>query len=652
MILKREETIPEFHLCRLGEGRMALVALENDAEQTWWGALSAGRRRLFYNQSRPEKPIAGTDERIALALETLTKGAAENTPPNEWGYDAQLKMWDLETIHVENPLVREFGQFCGRSTIRWRIGDWMHAPFEILDDAFGYDAVERLGNRWPFLQEMFAYLLFRYGEALCGPKPGSDPDGPRMIQGRRVTMDEMRKEAWRALEFMEKAVLARRIDDVADAAIGAAAMVGDSHYPAIGRKSTIRLLKRWNGFVARNGGGAIVVMNMAGSVPCDWLPRTQDEADAFAYSGFEVMEANRTTDGALDIRTLAGSAKGRWRAFATRLDQSYHGVRFHSSRDVQRAFRDQVVIPCIYHALTYPQGNGRPNPVLRAAVIGGLPLETVSHAVGPASWRILFGRKSLPALRDVVHDWHRDMDVMEAKIGRRSEALWHAPFDRFERGDLAIAAITSAADLRLEGRVLSHCVGGNTYLGRCYERKSVIASVMRVLADGTMKRLSTVEFSGWKPLHRWRPKTLQHHGRGNGEPAPEAVGIVTEMVRAFAEEEFTAPDVPPVTEPDIDQVAGRAGYDWMDASKLDNAIRQWGHFIPKDIVHRGHAWFADNLSDVLGEQAEEILRKMAPLHTEMPVDNDTSRADRALAALVSAAHAGIVTRVTDAGDIP
>jgi hypothetical protein len=632
----RRENIIELHT--LADGRKAIVCLYHGNDNLWWGAVSSGRRDVAVMagkswDGRPPKnefeemqwsmdpPYKVTDEkddalRMAAALARLETWTDDKGRPYHAGsFDRRIA--SAAQYHLsDHPVIRRFSNICGRATLHCVINDRdPRICLEPLDTVAGFKAAERLYDRWPFLHNTFSAILLRHKDAVAAvmtDKALIDAAGhvETPITPVKIGDDREIDIVRSVIGAMGKAMRAEHIEDAAKAALSVFGILKFVHLDLGSPLSVTRLLKRWNGFPVF-GENAAALLALAAAVPIDWLPRDSREAWGFEHAAGPIAELVVRSRGGLDARMLVSSAKGRWTDFHNRVAKSRQWTR--EVVDAARAFREQIVVPSVYHAAAFPEGDGAPDEVLRSATIHALPTDQVTELADSATWRILFGRKSLPTLMEAVRDWHRDMDAIETAIGRVPDAVWDAPFDRFDVDGISIAAIKDARTLRAEGRTMVHCVGGNSFVRDCVNREAVIVSLRRS-KDGIFEPLSTAELTSWEPNKPWRPQVVQHRGPRNKPPSDEAAAALHAMTKAFGSGEYIAPApsaLPP--ELDLDPVTASAGYDWMDADKVSNAIRQWAHFLPREVVTGGLSWFAANLQDILGKQTKKIAddRKQA-----------------------------------------
>jgi hypothetical protein len=591
----------------------AIVCLYHGADRMWWGATSRGRRDLSVmakrsiEAGRPSAPETEdqTAGRMDEAFGILEKRSVRLSDPASAIHTVSV-FDDFRIVGAalqhrgHHPQIRSFWDFCGHATaecvVDGRKPEICLAP---LDAVVGFEAVERFYRRWNFIQRDFDGILWNMGKAVAASGGAGADDIRKSVD------HEMIAKAERMIAAMGKAVMAVRTDAVAEAVIDVLKMSKFKNIPD-DTGGFVRLLRKWDGGYRTFSAHGSTLLKMVAGMPPDWIPDKIAERWSFEHAALNVTYLTAISEGSLDVRTLTACAGGRWGAFNARVKRS--DQRQSEARDVIRAFRQQVMMPSLCRAVAYPDETVAPDEGLRHAMVAALLNTEAAERTQAASWRLLFGRKSMPAVMEKIADWHRRNYRIEIAIGRAPDAVWDAPFERFVHGSIEIVPIADSRELRAEGDAMRHCVGGNAYVRGCIDRKSVIVS-MRRIENGIRTRLSTAELTAWEPEKPWRPGLVQHAGIRNAEPSLDAAVALEAMLEAFALGEHVAPKASVAARPGIDGVSDQAGYDWMNAGKVENAIRQWAHFLPGDVVRCGVGWFRDNITEIVGADAVVELRE-------------------------------------------
>ena len=354
------------------------------------------------------------------------------------------------------------------------------------------------------------------------------------------------------------------------ARFGMAAMSAACAYVAGVRPGSWHMLPR------RMPGGGLVdaplgLLATLHGLPRAWVPGTPAEWHALAGLSATVGKAAALCAGRAGLPAFVDAGRG-WQALSGRLSRAAGGVDvdvgMDGMADMARAFADQVLVPA---AALAADGDGD--------ACGGMA--RVAH-------RILFDGRALARCLSMSADWHRRAARMRADAaalpGTVAVTAWPAALPGHADGDLSLVHLTDRLMLVAEGcdgpdgdgvDGLGHCVGG--YADRCLDGVSRIASVRRRHPDGTVTRVSTVEFG----FDGKTPSVEQHLGPRNADLGPAAASFVAaylDLLRADPSSVDLA-GLDTVARPDASVES--AGYDWREPGNWDAVRRFWDRYLPR-----------------------------------------------------------------------
>lgn len=311
-------------------------------------------------------------------------------------------------------------------------------------------------------------------------------------------------------------------------------------------------------------------MSSLGSLPPNWIPQGRPEWDAFWAMVPTIQAAARLNDhGPAPGRYLASALAcgGRWARWREAVQAAAgRGVdpaeAVDDVEDMVRALFRQVAIPACSlsgaHASPSDAG-GEAQDAFRAMALR---------------------ERGLRRMLEVSATWHRShaLPEMPCRPGLVFGRPWVPFLPDHASGDLRLTVLTTAAQIADEGRRgpgadgregLHHCVG--TYADDCRRGDSRIASIGRAMPDGTVVRVSTVEFMAADGA----VDIVQHRGMRNGPPPADAA--------AFASTYAARRDVRHVrfeAMPGADE-ASPAGYDWALPGNWEAVARSWRPYLPR-----------------------------------------------------------------------
>ena len=212
--------------------------------------------------------------------------------------------------------------------------------------------------------------------------------------------------------------------------------------------------------------------------------------------------------------------------------------------------------------------------------------------------RLIYRGKSLPACLEAATWWHAHLAEIRAAMPADLPAgeRWAPLILETRIGDLVLVPLVTPDDLAEEGSRhpdrngvpgLGHCVA--TYGPRAMAGQTHIASLRRILPDGSYLRLATIEF------HQTRDGTVIPH-QTQGPGAEEALGFVDELLRSQPHRPYIEPRRMSGDHGDIRRVCG---YDWSDRDKVVQAAKAYGHLLESSL--RGDL---DSLTRSIGDAAE------------------------------------------------
>lgn len=295
------------------------------------------------------------------------------------------------------------------------------------------------------------------------------------------------------------------------------------------------------------------VVEMMASIPIDWVPERGDETEWTAFRAMSELLGIPTARHAL--RTLVDDAKGRWKAFATRIatecDQDpeafLEGWRTEALAEITARSRFEDLDQfreCPPRVPGYRIRDALDLPRMMEVDLGRMRRidddETQLRARRLAE-DALIGTRGLSSLLAASARWHVDLALNSTTL-RRPEMTWDPILPRWTDPSTGIEVIplSSSYQMAFEGTVgtnpdgtagLAHCVGGDGYVMDAAEGRIAIVSLRR---GG--ERLSTAEIRlgvGRESLDRddqepwW---VVQHRGHRNGPPEADAAATLATYV--------------------------------------------------------------------------------------------------------------------------
>ena len=359
------------------------------------------------------------------------------------------------------------------------------------------------------------------------------------------------------------------------------------------------------------------VIAFASQVQPDWFPKSPEEWTAFYTVAYALMEDLAVPADSLPA-ILAGSG-GKWtqlversiaKAYPAEDDPARAAPNAHlrmaalNARDTIESCTDMVVLPLVSHA------QEAEDVYLNASI---------RRASSVWAWDMLFQGRNLPDILDVSRRFHQERaGMVEITAAQRlaqaksqvKEGGWPGLTMPVQAPNgLWLVPLCTTEELRHEGSVMHHCVGG--YTTQAKSCKSHIVSVRTQEKNGRWTSHSTCEFNGITQAQPTQLSKRQHQGQGNGTPGKPYLDAIAwyskeietgrlktnwELIRAFLDNTLVI----------VDQVERLCGYDWRERGKLDAAVRPWGAFVTKAYRTKG----LDALMD--SDQARSIISGMTP----------------------------------------
>lgn len=638
------------------DGRLSLILCEpsDDGSSTGWTAMTTGGHRnltfaggVVIHDGKAD-PHRQTLERAMTAIEDAW---SERRP-----FKRQLagKMLAASTLAGRNdPDFARLLAACGWATLPTLARGCKTKDLAFLDWLAGARRTDAFFAEWPFLLGLLSTTRFPIaseiragGATVAAPMRGrfladdEDENGDDGDDGDDAFEPKIARIAAMEPNFTSIAAIVSAGSEAAAVGSALAAWAG----PGTEHRALTLLLKRMRGKASAAGADILPALELVSAVPADWIPDDGAEFAALAETAGRLRHLVSGSSGALSYGALAASAKGRWQDFLDRLAAICPCTEEGDVADMVSAFRIQVAVPGLLHALAYERPDASVDVSLRtmlgnayadliATDAAKRPAASVDAALDRLCWTLLFSGKSAPAIMEASQKWHAAVGTMNDNIGTLFRIDWDVPFDRVEISeDVALVAIQNSLALSREGAELRHCVGGGHYVERARCRDGVIAAIRRTAADGTVRSTSTVEMTGWTPGKVWRPQVVQHRGACNAVPSDadkndlfhamqDLTGMVAKPV-AFVS--------PPVAErrpwcalvsdllrdakmraawdpalgrnhpprgadvvvrriPDdyravADQVTVGAQYDWLLPPSVAVALAQWSRFVPRGTI--------------------------------------------------------------------
>ncbi len=324
----------------------------------------------------------------------------------------------------------------------------------------------------------------------------------------------------------------------------------------------------------------IVTARVHADLPPSWRPREEAGWRAFAdlQPAFDALHGYRSFP-KVDPSCWAAALPcgGDWTRLEARLahaagvppdrvDQALDDVK-----DLVFAFCSQVVEPGVW--LSGEMTSSRRN----ASYLHHLARD------------LLFRGRSLPRALEVSRDWHAAQDRISGGIATlpgAPPASWPAGLPDAVCEGLRIVVLTDVASLVAEGARgpdrdgvpgLGHCVGG--YGDRCRSGDLRVASLRRATSGGPFERLSTASLA----VVDGDVCVVEHRGRGNAAPPPEATSALRRYVDDLALGTLAIDREALRPTPGTLAVEARAGYDWRAEGAWEAVLGLWGPVLPRPL---------------------------------------------------------------------
>ncbi len=321
-------------------------------------------------------------------------------------------------------------------------------------------------------------------------------------------------------------------------------------------------------------------------LPDGWWPRDEDGWRAL-WSCLKPAKiaASRVRDPS-ETRDLV-DVHGDWPGYLARLlaatgeeDASAILHRMADAQDMAGAFEAQVVLPGLAIALG----------ATRDATAADIDLPTPGGTRDLAVDMLRNGQTLVKTLSR-SRAWHaRRMRVdhgVAALPGNVATCVaWPAGLPDRSFDGVDVVVLTDKSSLVDEGRRgpdasgmdgLDHCVGG--YARRCARDGVRILSFRGTSRDGTRLRLATAEVV----LDDGRLKVCQIMGHANRAPPPAAVAAMQAYAGLVGNGALTVDRAGLEPRPDLDTVAGEAGYEWWRKGAWDAIMALWAPSLPRNL---------------------------------------------------------------------
>ncbi len=337
---------------------------------------------------------------------------------------------------------------------------------------------------------------------------------------------------------------------------------------------------------------AVVAGHLLARLPPSWMPEGIAAWDAFAACAPAVARATCAAAPG-DVAAMV-NARADWVGLERRLrvasDAPTDG-RGRTFRLLENALNDlEDVIDAMHAQVVVPACvTSGAEPPRRAH---GLPLEQVCHGgrdEGPrdVSYDLLFSGRSVRRMLEASERWHGLASAMRDALPRGIDApaSWPPVLPDAEVDGVAVTVLRTVDALVREGADgldpdglagLGHCVGG--YARRCLTERCRVVSLRGRDADGHPVRLSTAEVT-WDD--GGTPSIVQHRGRGNAEPPPEADGALRVYLDLAREGMAGFVDTAEATGLGQDAALVGAGYDWREPGAWETVRDLWAPFLPR-----------------------------------------------------------------------
>lgn len=269
-------------------------------------------------------------------------------------------------------------------------------------------------------------------------------------------------------------------------------------------------------------------------------------------------------------------------------------LRRISSGDVEDAagyIADKLLIPMRLRAIHHLQeAEGIPHPASRIAI--GDPQRLFRWG----AVRDLLTSMSPKAMFEMSDRWHRNIERHEDRlISLRHEARWPALLGNLDLGPVQVRELTSAEDLRTQGRREGHCVGGYTerILRASRDRVTLIFSIEQgqtVLGTAEIA-MSEIKTDDARRSPRWQADMVQNRGRHNGPVSMAAIDAANQVRKALTSlpterilghmDALRAIRCNASDFKKLPEHIRAAGYDIWDTAHLDAAWAELSAYLPR-----------------------------------------------------------------------
>ncbi len=358
---------------------------------------------------------------------------------------------------------------------------------------------------------------------------------------------------------------------------------------AIGRLSGIdreRVTRAAGMAACADGTGAglldepLALVRLCAALPPSWVPATPAGWDAFLdASGVVALALQGVRDRAALPALL--NARGDWPWFAKRLrsvarDASNDPAHeFVEVSHVAEAMALQLVLPA--DALA----SGRPRDAH--------PAFGETRRAKVMAEHLVRGSRSVSSQIALSASWHRRAAAMRAAVAALPHSTsvgadWAAGLPDMTHGVHDVRILVGERELLDEGARgpdaggvvgLSHCVGGHAH--RCRAEGLRVASI-GTWTEGRRLRLSTAALR----LLGGRVTVVEHRGRGNARPPPEAEAILGAYLDAISSGLLRVdPGALAPVPHGPSTLAEGCGYEWWAPGAWETVRDLWAPFLPR-----------------------------------------------------------------------
>jgi hypothetical protein len=137
-------------------------------------------------------------------------------------------------------------------------------------------------------------------------------------------------------------------------------------------------------------------------------------------------------------------------------------------------------------------------------------------------------------------EWHqhiaeRNLDIGEEEAENLKQIYWHFLVQGYQKGKYRFVALDDALDLKREGEIMNHCVGGRNHIAKCHRGKE---RVFRVLKRGENEWVpwSTLAIRNLNKENRWKVSQLRGDGprTKNADPPSEIEEISDTLANIYS----------------------------------------------------------------------------------------------------------------------